>query len=170
MFALAHGTGCGMNASGPGWDNLNRVIMGYAAHPNVGAAVFVGLGCEMMQISRLRRALRKNPQHPKTGLGVRVDPIDDFFRQLTAAHNHHEAKVVAAAPKPSQPNAEHGSKCNSRNRREDGEQENDSSGIKVASTEKGNGHQSENPTASVPSLKVVFAEQPPSATPPSTPI
>lgn len=56
VFALAHGSGCGMNASGPGWDNLNRVIMGYAAHPNVGAAVFVGLGCEMMQISRLRRS------------------------------------------------------------------------------------------------------------------
>lgn len=55
VFALAHGTGCGMATSGPGWDNLDRVLWGHATHPNVGAALFVGLGCEMMQIARMRR-------------------------------------------------------------------------------------------------------------------
>ena len=54
VIALAHGTGCGMAAAGPGFDILDRVLWGYATHPNVGAAVFVGLGCEVMQIARMR--------------------------------------------------------------------------------------------------------------------
>ncbi len=54
VIALAHGTGCGMAGSGAGFDNLERVIWGHATHPNVGAALFVGLGCEVMQIGYLR--------------------------------------------------------------------------------------------------------------------
>jgi altronate hydrolase len=57
VAAFAHGTGCGMAASGPGFDNLQRVLWGHATHPNVGAAVFVGLGCEVMQIARMRAHL-----------------------------------------------------------------------------------------------------------------
>ncbi len=54
VVAFAHGTGCGMAASGPGFDNLQRVLWGHATHPNVGAAVFVGLGCEVMQVARMK--------------------------------------------------------------------------------------------------------------------
>ncbi|VAW11029.1 Altronate dehydratase [hydrothermal vent metagenome] len=54
VIALAHGTGCGMAGSGAGFENLERVIWGHATHPNVGAALFVGLGCEVMQIGYLR--------------------------------------------------------------------------------------------------------------------
>ena len=54
VVAFAHGTGCGMAADGPGFDNLQRVLWGHATHPNVGAAVFVGLGCEVMQIARMK--------------------------------------------------------------------------------------------------------------------
>ena len=53
-IALAHGSGCGMAASGHGFDNLERVLWGHATHPNVGAALFIGLGCEVMQIARLK--------------------------------------------------------------------------------------------------------------------
>lgn len=56
VVALAHGTGCGMAPEGPGWDNLQRVLWGHASHPNIGAAVFVGLGCEVMQIARMKSA------------------------------------------------------------------------------------------------------------------
>jgi altronate hydrolase len=55
VAAFAHGTGCGMAASGPGFDNLQRVLWGHATHANVGAAVFVGLGCEVMQIARMKQ-------------------------------------------------------------------------------------------------------------------
>ncbi len=54
IVALAHGTGCGMASSGPGFEILDRVLWGHATHPNVGAAVFVGLGCEVMQIARMQ--------------------------------------------------------------------------------------------------------------------
>lgn len=54
VVAFAHGTGCGMASDGPGMDNLQRVLWGHATHPNVGAAVFVGLGCEVMQVARMK--------------------------------------------------------------------------------------------------------------------
>ncbi len=54
IAAFAHGTGCGMAASGPGFDILDRVLWGHATHPNVGATIFVGLGCEVMQIARMQ--------------------------------------------------------------------------------------------------------------------
>lgn len=57
VIALSHGTGCGMASEGPGFDLLDRVLWGYAAHPNVGAAVFVGLGCEVFHIARMQSRL-----------------------------------------------------------------------------------------------------------------
>jgi len=53
-IALSHGTGCGMADAGEGFEALERVLWGYATHPNVTAAIFVGLGCEVMQIGRLK--------------------------------------------------------------------------------------------------------------------
>jgi altronate hydrolase len=54
VIALSHGTGCGMAASGEGFEALQRVLWGHATHANVGAAIFVGLGCEVMQIARMK--------------------------------------------------------------------------------------------------------------------
>lgn len=54
IVACAHSSGCGMAASGRGYEILDRVLWGYATHPNVGATVFVGLGCEVMQIARMQ--------------------------------------------------------------------------------------------------------------------
>lgn len=54
VVAFAHGTGCGMASEGKGFDILQRVLWGHATHPNVGAAVFVGLGCEVMQVARMK--------------------------------------------------------------------------------------------------------------------
>lgn len=53
VVAFAHGTGCGMAGRGDGFDNLERTIWGHATHPNVGAVLIVGLGCEVFQISAL---------------------------------------------------------------------------------------------------------------------
>jgi altronate hydrolase len=54
ICAFAHGSGCGMADTGAGADILQRVLWGHATHPNVGAAIFVGLGCEVMQIARMK--------------------------------------------------------------------------------------------------------------------
>ncbi|WP_319531195.1 altronate dehydratase family protein [uncultured Cohaesibacter sp.] len=53
IVGLTHGTGCGMSAQ-KGYELLERVLWGYATHPNSGATIFVGLGCEMMQIARMK--------------------------------------------------------------------------------------------------------------------
>jgi altronate hydrolase len=52
VIALTHGTGCGMDM-GESMQVLRRTMAGYARHPNVAAAIFVGLGCEANQITSL---------------------------------------------------------------------------------------------------------------------
>ncbi|GAB5447915.1 UxaA family hydrolase [Gymnodinialimonas sp.] len=70
IVAFAHGTGCGMAASGPGWENLQRVLWGHATHPNVGTAIFVGLGCEVMQIARMKQMFSADGQERFHGLTI----------------------------------------------------------------------------------------------------
>ena len=53
VVALTHGTGCGMANRGDGWDVLQRTLRGYAQHPNIGALVVLGLGCEVNAVSAL---------------------------------------------------------------------------------------------------------------------
>ena len=63
VVAFVHGTGCGMAGSGEGFDALQRVMWGYARHPNHGGILMVGLGCEMNQIDWLLEAygIEKGP-------------------------------------------------------------------------------------------------------------
>lgn len=53
VVALTHGTGCGMADVGEGWDLLRRTLQGYARHPNIGALVVIGLGCEVNSVTGL---------------------------------------------------------------------------------------------------------------------
>ena len=64
VIAFVHGTGCGMADSGDGFAALQRVMWGYARHPNHAAVLMVGLGCEMNQIDWLLEAygLEQGPQ------------------------------------------------------------------------------------------------------------
>jgi altronate hydrolase len=50
VVAFPHPDGCG-HAAGPDLDQLRRTVGGLLAHPNVSAAVIVGLGCEDNQIA-----------------------------------------------------------------------------------------------------------------------
>lgn len=50
VVALTHGSGCGLETSGPGWENLRRSLSGYATHPNIAGLVVIGLGCEMLTL------------------------------------------------------------------------------------------------------------------------
>jgi altronate hydrolase len=56
VVAFVHGTGCGMAGDGEGFEALQRVMWGYARHPNHGGVLMVGLGCEMNQIDWLLEA------------------------------------------------------------------------------------------------------------------
>jgi altronate hydrolase len=55
VVALQHSWGCCMSSSGDGFDTLQRVLAGYATHPNFGGVLLLGLGCETMQIPRLMK-------------------------------------------------------------------------------------------------------------------
>lgn len=53
VIALTHRGGCGHVADGEDHLQLERVLAGYATHPNVAGCVLVGLGCEVLQPARL---------------------------------------------------------------------------------------------------------------------
>ncbi|BBH70338.1 D-galactarate dehydratase [Actinoplanes sp. OR16] len=53
VVALTHDSGCGMVPSSEGGQILRRTLRGYAAHPNVGAVLAIGLGCEMLAVDAL---------------------------------------------------------------------------------------------------------------------
>ncbi|MEM1346888.1 MAG: UxaA family hydrolase, partial [Pseudomonadota bacterium] len=63
VSAFVHGTGCGMADAGDGFEALQRVLWGYARHPNHAGVLLVGLGCEMNQIDWLLEAygLKQGP-------------------------------------------------------------------------------------------------------------
>jgi altronate hydrolase len=54
IVPITHASGCGMAASGEGFEILKRTLWGTAANPNFGAVLLVGLGCEVIQIGRLK--------------------------------------------------------------------------------------------------------------------
>ena len=53
VAAFVHGTGCAMAQNSEGFENLQRVMWGYARNPNCAGVLMVGLGCETMQIDLL---------------------------------------------------------------------------------------------------------------------
>lgn len=66
VVALTHGTGCGMDM-GEAMTILRRTLGGYARHPNFGAVLIVGLGCEANQPSALLGA-----EHLQEGERLRI--------------------------------------------------------------------------------------------------
>lgn len=63
VVAFVHGTGCGMASDDDGFAALQRVMWGYARHPNHAGVLLVGLGCETNQIDWLLEAygIEKGP-------------------------------------------------------------------------------------------------------------
>ncbi len=55
IVPITHASGCGMAGSGEGFEVLRRTLWGTAANPNFGGVMLVGLGCEVLQIGRLKR-------------------------------------------------------------------------------------------------------------------
>jgi altronate hydrolase len=53
VIALTHKSGCGQVLGGEDHRALERVLAGYARHPNIAAYVVIGLGCEVNQAPAL---------------------------------------------------------------------------------------------------------------------
>jgi altronate hydrolase len=66
VIAITHKSGCGTTLFGEDHLALQRVLAGYAKHPNVAAYILIGLGCEVNQaavmVDRQRMAA---PGHPE---------------------------------------------------------------------------------------------------------
>ena len=66
VLAITHKSGCGTKLFGEDHMALQRVLAGYAKHPNVAAYILVGLGCEVNQaavmVDKQRMAV---PGHPE---------------------------------------------------------------------------------------------------------
>ena len=74
VLPLTHKGGCGMQENGQDHELLNRVLAGFATHPNIGGYLLVGLGCEVGQASHLVQA--KNLVQVE-GTGGRGGPAED---------------------------------------------------------------------------------------------
>jgi altronate hydrolase len=68
VVAFPHGEGCG-HSFGPDVDQLRRTLGGVLDHPNVGAAIILGLGCEVNQVEHYLGAANPAPDR-LTGLTV----------------------------------------------------------------------------------------------------
>jgi altronate hydrolase len=53
VVAFSHSIGCGMEMTGEPMQLLRRTMAGYATHPNLAAALIIGLGCERNQLKGL---------------------------------------------------------------------------------------------------------------------
>jgi altronate hydrolase len=81
VIALTHQSGCGHVSGGEDHRTLERVLSGYAHHPNVGGYVVIGLGCEVTQarpmMDRHRHTVlsRLHPGVEREGDGAAVPVI-----------------------------------------------------------------------------------------------
>jgi len=57
VVALTHQSGCGLVPGSEGANTLVRTLRGYAAHPNFGGLLVLGLGCEMVPVTSLVEGL-----------------------------------------------------------------------------------------------------------------
>ena len=63
VLAITHKSGCGVQLFGEDHELLQRVLAGYAEHPNVAAYVVIGLGCEVNQAPVMIERQRMTAAH-----------------------------------------------------------------------------------------------------------
>ena len=68
VIALTHALGCCQG--GAGLDLLQRTLRGYARHPNFGAVIVLGLGCEGNQVGDLIAGIRSADARPIEALRI----------------------------------------------------------------------------------------------------
>lgn len=94
VVALKHQSGCGMQFNGLAHQLLNRVMGGFARHPNVGAYLLIGLGCEqgamghllkeqrLVQIEGLGGARQGPPVFSMQDMGGTAKTVEAGIRQI----------------------------------------------------------------------------------------
>ena len=92
VFAITHKGGCGLPFEGPDHQILERVLAGFADHPNVAAYVIVGLGCEVGYAQHLVDAQHLITLGPANGSAARETPPQTADAQYSGRGGHHGAR------------------------------------------------------------------------------
>lgn len=99
VVAITHGSGCGMQSSGEGFELLRRTLDGYIKHPNFGGVLVVGLGCEVMQLGKLDDGpgVRKLGIQDTGGTRAAIDKGLELVTELMAAANEVRRETAPAS-------------------------------------------------------------------------
>ena len=105
VAAFVHGYGCGMASGEEGHSILQRVLWGYARHPNMAGILLVGLGCEANQIKFLLDAygLKEGPTfrfmniQDIGGTRATIEEGVRIIREMLPEANRVERRDVSAA-------------------------------------------------------------------------
>jgi len=97
IVAFPHGEGCAQSI-GPDTEQLQRTLEGVLDHPNVSAAIILGLGCEVNQIGHyLGRADGAPTQTPATLQGLTLQESGGTMGALEAARKQVRRFIERAA-------------------------------------------------------------------------
>lgn len=94
IVAFPHGEGCGMSI-GPDSEQLQRTLKGVLDHPNVSAALILGLGCEVNQISHYLGKAGDNA--PATLQGLTMQETGGTRGAVESARGHLRGFIERAA-------------------------------------------------------------------------
>lgn len=105
VVAFSHALGCGMERTGEPMDLLRRTMAGYAKHPNLAAALVVGLGCERNQLAGLLEAegLQAGPElktfvmQDTGGTRATIESCIEAVKALLPAANEVTRQTVPAS-------------------------------------------------------------------------
>ncbi len=104
VVAFPHGEGCG-HSEGPDTAQLRRTLSGVINHPNVGAALLIGLGCEVNQIDAYFPPGTRRTDHV---VGMTVQESGGTRASVQEGVKHvHQLLERAAAEKRSRQSAAH---------------------------------------------------------------
>ena len=96
VVAFPHGEGCA-HSIGPDTEQLERTLKGVLDHPNVSAALILGLGCEVNQIGHYLGRADQVSDVPATLQGLTLQESGGTTSAVAAARKHVRAFVERAA-------------------------------------------------------------------------
>jgi altronate hydrolase len=99
VIGLTHKNGCGMRHGSDAVAQLQRTLAGFANHPNVGAYILIGLGCETNQVREMiaEQNLQRNGGEPlfltiqeSGGVAKTIARAQELVRQVLPEVNRAE--------------------------------------------------------------------------------
>jgi altronate dehydratase len=110
VIALPHTAGCGVRMGGADYEILQRTIAGMARHPNIGAYIMVGLGCETNQLLDIVNNYHLTPSITENGFRPYLNIQDEGGLRKTIeagiAAVEQLLPIVNATPRTPQPISE----------------------------------------------------------------